>query len=215
MTLTFDPSGDFVQVTDQLEAVTVRPRDSSADTAVGHALRRGVTTGEADASDGRYTAGDVAWHLPAAELPDPPQPGDAVIDADARRWTVLVVLASTLAGRWRCVARDLALAHGLDDYVDVEQAAYSKGDGGAEQAVWHPWRTGLRASIQPVRAAAEDQRQRQVTRTAYTVFLDEDLTLDHRHRVKGPDGTIYRVIGLRKAERIDALTEIDVERVDL
>ena len=46
------------------------------------------------------------------------------------------------------------------------------------------------------------------------VFLAEDVSVDHTHRIKGPDGTIYRVTGCRKADRIDALLEIDVVRVN-
>ena len=59
MTLAFDPSNDLVQVADGLEAVTLRRRGSTPGgpgTTIAHALRRSVSTREAAASDGRYTA---------------------------------------------------------------------------------------------------------------------------------------------------------------
>ena len=43
--------------------------------------------------------------------------------------------------------------------------------------------------------------------------MAEYVPVDHAHRIKGPDGTVYRVTGYRKADRIDALMEIDVVRV--
>ena len=87
MTLTFDPSDDFADVVDGLETVTLKRRGSSDDVTVAGALRRGVTVREARvrnrydtwkyvSGDGRSTASDLVWHLPAAGLSDPPLPGD-------------------------------------------------------------------------------------------------------------------------------------------
>jgi len=214
MTLDFDPTTDFQTVADALVPVTVVAPGSSDSTEVAGALRRGVTTREAQRSAGRLTAADVAWHLPAAELPEAPSPGDVILDAGARRWTVLEVERATLDGRWRCLARDLAVAHRLDDTVDIQQATYAKGSGGADEPTWHTWKTGLRARIQPALAEVKDERLRQVTRSVYLIYLEENLAVDHRHRVKGPDGTLYRVTGFRKAQRIDAVMEIDAIRIE-
>jgi len=213
MTPDFDPSDDLAGVADGLQSVTVKRPGSSGSTEVTHALRRALRTREVEASGGRYTAGDVAWHLPASELASPPRPGDVILDADGRRFTVLDVRQAVLGSRWRCVARNLAVVHGLDTYVDVQRATYSKGTGGAERATWHPWRTGLPARIQPAEIQVNNAHRRQTTAARFTVFLADDVELDHTHRIKGPDGTIYRILACRKAERIDALAEIDVLRV--
>jgi hypothetical protein len=214
MALQFDPSDDLAQVVDGLAAVIVTRPGSSAKTDVPHALRRPIRTREAQESGGRYTAGDVVWHLPASELSTAPRPGDVILDAGGGRWTVLDVRQTTLDGRWRCVARELAVVHGLDQHVDIEKATYAKGEGGADVPTWHVWKTGLRAKIQPGLIEMSDDHQRQVTTAGFTVFLAEDVSLDHTHRIKAPDGTVYRVLACRKADRIDALLEIDVVRVD-
>lgn len=214
MTLNFDPTTDFQTVADALQPVTVGRPGSSEVAEVAQALRRGVTTREAQRSAGRLTAADVAWHLPAAELPEPPALGDVILDAGGRRWTVLQVQRATLDGRWRCLARDLAVVHRLDDTVDIQQATYTKSSGGADEPTWHTWKTGLRARIQPALAEVKDERLRQVTRSVVLIYLEEDLAVDHRHRVKGPDGTLYRVRGFRKAQRIDAVMEIDAVRIE-
>jgi hypothetical protein len=208
----FDPRDDFADVADGLEPVTlVRPGSSAAE-AVPHALRRAVAVREAAVSAGRYTTADVAWHLPAAELADPPRPGDAIIDASGGRWTVLEVRLAAQGGRWRCVARDLAVAAGLDSYVDIEQAEYGKGEAGADAPAWHVWKTGLRARIQPVESRVETAEGRQATSVRYVIYLAEDVAVGHAHRLRGPDGAVYTVLAARKPARVDALVEIEASR---
>ena len=198
---------------DGLTSVTVTRPGSSTTTSVTHALRRVVRTREAEKSEGRYTAADVTWHLPTSELSVAPRLGDVILDEEDQRWTVVDVHKTTLDGTWRCVSRNLAIVHGLDEYIDVEKAAYSKGDGGADEPTWHTWKTGLRAKIQPARVDVKDEHQRRDTRERFVVFLAEDVALDHTHRIRGADRAVYRVIGYRKADRIDALAKIDVVRV--
>ena len=214
MAIEFDPGDDLAGVVDGLTSVTVTRPGSSAATEVAHALRRPIRTREAEKSDGRYTASDVAWHLPASEMPTAPRPGHVIVDVDGRRWTVLAVEKTLLDARWRCVARDLAVVHGLDQYIDVEEATYTKGEGGADRPTWQVWKTGLRARIQPAQVEVRDEHDGRATASGFRVFLADDVALDHTHRVKGPGGAVYRVTGYRKADRIDALVEVDVVRTD-
>ena len=39
--------------------------------------------------------------------------------------------AGALAARWQCTCRNLAIEHGLDDVIAIEEAVYGKGEGGA------------------------------------------------------------------------------------
>jgi len=213
MTLDFDPSNDLADVADGMTSVTITRPGSSTRTDVAHALRRVIRTREAAKSKGRYTAGDVTWHLPTSELSVAPRLGDVILDEADQRWTVVDVHKTTLDGTWRCVSRNLAIVHGLDEYVDVERASYSKGDGGADEAAWHTWKTGLRAKIQPVRVDVKNEHQRRDTTERFVVFLAEDVALDHTHRIRGADGAVYRVVVYRKADRIDALAKVNVVRV--
>ena len=210
----FDPTDDFANTTDGLTSVTVTRPGGSNSAEVSHALRRPIRTREAERSGGRYTASDVTWHLPASELSFAPRPGDLIVDAEGQRWTVLDITQTTLGARWRCVSRNLAVVHGLDEYVDLEKATYAKGAGGADEPTWHTWRTGLRAKIQPARIVVRHEHQRQVTAAGFKVFLLDVVAVDHTCRIKGSDGTRYRIIACHKADRIDALVEIDVVRAD-
>jgi hypothetical protein len=214
MALPFDPGGDFLDVVDGFQPVTLVRPGSSATTAVEHALRRAIRTREAQASQGQYTSGDVIWQIPAAEAPEAPRLGDAIVDASGRRWTILNVRAATRDSRWRCITRDLAIAHRLDEAIRIERATYAKGPSGAEEPTWRLWKSGVRARIQPVGAEVQRRHERTAAVTAYRIFVAEDPELDPHCRVRGPDGTVYRVIGFHKAERIDALAQIDAERVE-
>jgi hypothetical protein len=116
MSTTFDPSADLAQVADGVQSVALLRRGAEGaqgEVQIRHALARAIAQREASASDGRYTRSDVAWLLPVAELPDGPHPGDLICDACGRRWTILEVQLVALRTRWRCIARNLAIAHGL------------------------------------------------------------------------------------------------------
>jgi len=209
--MSFDPRDDFTNVVDGLQPVTLLRPGSFESTSVKHALRRSIRTREAQPADGQYTASDVAWHLPDSEVSDPPRPGDLIVDSQMRRWTILRVRQATLGGRWRCVARDLALAHGLDQTICIDKATYEKSESGAAQPTWRLWLAGVRARIQPLVQQHEARHERLASACAFRVFVADDLPIDHTCRIRGPQGETYRVLGYRKAQRIDALGEIDVE----
>ena len=213
MTISFDPTGDFSNVVDHKEAVTLKRPGSSQTSYTDGALRRAVTTEEAETSQGEYTLSDVVWHLSAADVTDPPRPADIIVDGAGTRWTVIEVAQMTAAARWRCVCRNLAIAHGLDLFVDIERAVYTKDARGARQTTWHPWRTGLAAKIQAVAAKNSDAHRQDVTLGEYRVFLAESVELDHTHRIKGPDGRRYTIDGYKRPDRIDGLVEIEARRV--
>ena len=214
MTIQFDAGNDLADVVDGLAQVTLRRPGSSTSTQVAHALRRMVKVREIKELDGHYRASDVTWHLPTSEITSRPRLGDVIVDTDGQRWTVLNVRKATAGSRWSCVCRNLAVVHGLDQYVDIEKVTYAKSDGGADLPTWRAWKTGLKARIQPIESRTGQRHDRQVTTARFKVLLADDLAVDHTHRVKGPDGTVYRITGSQLADRIDRLMEIDVVRDD-
>ncbi|MBA7474155.1 hypothetical protein ES707_09503 [subsurface metagenome] len=135
--------------------------------------------------------------------------GDVITDGDGGRWTVLDVRGVTLKSRWQCSTRNLAVVYALDDTVTVLKSVYSKGTAGAAEATWRTWRTGVRARIQPLDSTAEVENAAKTTARRYTIFVEDDLPLDHTHRIKAADGTVYRIIKLSGAERIGELPAIE------
>ncbi len=195
MTVTFAPGTDFVDVVDGLEAVTLNRRGSSSNVSVASALQRNVSTTEIGASDGKYRAGDVRWHLPVSLVASTPQLGDWIVDAALDRWQVLEVRLDTLSRRWRCVTRNLAIAYGLNDTVVIEEATYAKGTGGAAEATYHVWRAGVRARIQDVAAAIGTELETQRTAKRFQIFLEDDYDLTHNHRIRDRKGNYYKIQG--------------------
>ncbi len=223
----FDPSADFAEIVDGAEVVTLLRRGSDSSgvgTLVAHALRGAATTSEVVfyshsdvrkqmAAGGRCTSADVVWHLPVAELPVGPQLGDVILDSNKQRWTILAVRRAVHGTRWRCAARNLVMAHGLDDTISVLKAAYVKSSCGAAEPVWQTWKTGVRARIQPEEVTIQADAQSRRTVRQYRIFVAEELVLDQSHRILGPDGTAYRITSSLGAERIGELQVIEAEVV--
>ena len=212
MSLAFDPCDDFLDVVDRLQPVTLTSPGSSSSTAVDAALRTEVTTAEARASQGAYTESDTVWHLPASDVASPPTLGDVIVDTRTMHggpcWPVRRTVADS---RWRCVCRNLAVVHGLDQYVghrtgDLRQGRPGRRSGRCGAHGEPAWRR----ESSPPRSTVSVEHQRRVTTAEYIVYLAESPALDHTHRVKGPDGTVYQVTGCRKANRIDTLMEVSV-----
>ena len=220
-------STDFANVIDGAESVTLLRRGSDSDAAgtpVPHAWRRAITTSEATVinsgnvrktmpSGGQYMAGDVVWNLPTTELAVAPRLGDTLLDGDGGRWTILAVKHVALASRWRCAARNLVIAHRLDDTITVLKAAFVKSSCGAAEPVWQTWRTGVRARIQPAEVKIETDAQSRRSVLKCRIFVAEDLLLDQTHRILGPDGTTYRIASSLGNERIGELQVIQAEVV--
>jgi len=221
----FDPTADLPAIADGLETVTLLRRDDPlgvAGTRIERALRLAIVRHEPVVGNryevrrqvdtfGRFTAGDVIWRLPMDGVPAAPRLGDVLLDSASRRWTILEVQRPPLDLGWRCTARDLVLAWSLDNAVTVLQPVFAKGDGGAAEATWIAWRTGVRASIQPVRQspANEHGAARAVTRAR--ILLAENLPLSAMHRVLGPDGSVYRILTVTGAERLGEPQAIEAE----
>ncbi len=221
----FNPASDLPAIADGLETVTLRRRGDppgAPGTAIERALRLAVVRREPIVGNryevrrrvdtfGRFTAGDVVWRLPTGVLAAPPGVGDVLLDAGGRRWTILEVEEPRLAACWRCTARDLALAYSLDDSVAVLEPVYAKGGGGAAEATWVIGRTGVRASIQPIRDAPAVNHSVRLAVRRVRILLAEDLDLSAAHRIRGPDGTVYRILAVAGRERLGEPQTIEAE----
>ncbi len=202
----FDPSTDFEDVVDGLEAVTLLRRGTSS-TAIANALRRNLNRAEVTASDGKYTMDDTRWHFPVIEA-DQPQAGDVLLDGDGNRHTLLEVREDTLSARWRCVTRDLAVFHGLNAVITIEKARQVKGTHGAYEATWSVWKAGVRARIQPMADTLAVMHDAKVTDQTVQIFVEDDPGIKANQRIKAPDGTHYMIQSYTGSERIGELATI-------
>ena len=218
----FDPTNDLLTLVDNTEAVTLLRRGStpgSAGTPIAHALRRAITTAEATLvttadvkkhvpSDGKLLACNLVWHLSVAELPDPPQLGDIILDSDGVRWTVMTVNLTTLGVRWQCEAKNVTIAAGWNNTISVQ-----KNTGATASPVWQTQKTGILARIQPIQAVFDATAATPTTTTTYQIFVGENIDLDHTYRIVGENGTVYSITSTTGMDRIGEIQVIEAEIV--
>jgi hypothetical protein len=206
-----DVQTDFAIVADRLEPVTLERRDGASVPLAG-ALRRAVTTREAAISDGKYTSGDVRWHLSAAELAKPPRLGDRIIDGGDQSWTILELRLATCGSRFECVTRNLAIAAGLDTLISIRRDLVVKGVNGAAERSWQSYRTNVRARIQEQTAERSEQHGRQSGVVTAKIYLAEQIPVDNGFQIVAADGTTYEVTGYESPDEIGRLFVINAER---
>lgn len=148
MAIQLDARSDFGDVVNGLEVATLR-RMSGATVALSAALRLATTHREAEPSAGAAVEADAVWRvqLPPGELE--PRVGDAILDGADRRWTILELKKVRELNVWECDARDLRVAFGCDDRVDVERAVWDDTGSGPEITGWCYVLTAIPVRIQP------------------------------------------------------------------
>ncbi len=209
MSADFDLASDFAAVADGLRPVTLTRPGTGLAIQVPGALRRAVLRRETLDSDGRYTASDFVWHLPAEVLAESPQAGDILIDENGNPWTILGARPATFGSRWHCVCRNLVAAHGLNLTVDIRRAVITKTDAGAEQFSWQPWLTGLAARVQPVGTTLDISDERTETVNLFRIYLLADIQIDATCRVFASDGTSYRILAGHRRDHLDELMYLE------
>lgn len=205
MTINWNPTGDFAAVVDGCQTVTIRRRGAGQSATVTHALRRPLRRYEIEASCGRYVASDTVWHFPAAELSFEPRLGDYVVDSVGQRWTLLQVTSESLNTRWRCVARNLIITHGLNETVRHLRATWRRGYSGAALPEWREMAAGVAARVQPAGANEQFDGDRVELRSTHRVFVAEPLEVQAEDLIVDAAERIYRVVGEERGERIDQL----------
>lgn len=198
-------SDDFARVLDGLApARLVRrgapPGDPGAE--LSHTLSRELGRADAAATEGHLAACDTLWSLTAAEVNEPPAPGDVIVDSAGTRHTILEVRGLRLASVWQCRTRNLVLAHGLDTAVAVLAANFEPGSHGSLIATWTEWLADVPARVQPVAVVGKADADSRETIARFDVYLIDVPPLSPCHRIRTADGTLYQVLGFRPATRL-------------
>ncbi len=213
MSVELDPSSEFVQWADGLENVTLRRRESGETVAITVALRRDVVAQEAEPSGGAALQFDAVWHLQLPAGESPPELGDIVIDARDYHWTIQQTEELPLLGRWKCAARELRVAFGCVDHVDVQRAVWDDLGSGPEIVGWSYVYTALPVKIQPEETLVSDTSITPTVTLRFHIILGEAFPLQPDDRFVAADGAIYRLESIEQADRIDVLPIAKVVRV--
>ncbi len=213
MSMQLDASDDFAPWIDQLESVTLHRRDSGETVVIAAALRRHAVTKEAEPSGGAVRQADAVWHLQFPTGEAAPGLGDVVVDAREQRWTIQQTEELPLLGRWKCSARELRVAFGCDDRVDVQRAVWDDLGEGPVIVDWSFVYTALPVRIQPEETVVSDTSSLPTSTSRFTIILGEAFPLEPDDRFVAADGAIYRLESLEQTDRIDVLPIARVVRV--
>ena len=152
--------------------------------AVATAKKSSLTGQELYASGGTYTGQDRKWYLPAASFPQgfATKPGDVIVDAARRRWTVLGDSSQDVGATFRLTCRDLVLAWDLRDRIDVERAAISSDSAGAAVKTFPPAGgkvayPSLTCRVQPEEETVADLQGIRGSATRYRVIVERQLAV--------------------------------------
>jgi hypothetical protein len=154
------------------------------------------------ATGGRVVRTDVVWQIAWDNVNDDPRPGDWIVDADGRKWTVLAIEWRGARSRLNVETRQWAIL-GPTAWIDVQQAVWDDLGSGPEIVDWQTIQTAVPAWIQPLQTTVDTAADPISSTATYEVYLGEPLTLDHNHRVVGADGTVYELMDVTRAARID------------
>jgi hypothetical protein len=179
------------------------------------AKRRALSRREQTPAAGGYTAGSLVWHIPAAVLTPGVRPkiGDAVMDLDQERWTVVEASLKRNRQRWELTTLNLRITHDLRDTIDVQRAARSSDAAGVPAKTFPPdggtvLYRALPCRVQLVSAEIADQRGIRGTQRTYTVIVDRQISVDTEDRILWR-GQVLDITGYRNPELISELPVID------
>jgi len=204
---------DFAQLVDGLESIELLRRSKAETVAISAARRQEAISREANPSDGLVQQADVVWHFQMPTGASAPKIGEVLLDGSAGRWTILERQEFSLLGRWRCETRDLSVAYGCQDRVDVERAVWGDLGSGPEIVDWVYAFTALPVKIQPEEIVV-DTSDPPVTKSFFQIILSESILLQPDDRFVAEDGTVYLLQSYEGAERIDRLPVAKVLRKD-
>ena len=88
MPIAWDAAGDFAQVVDGLEPVTLRRAGTLEEVPIAAAWRFSQVQTDAEAGSGFTFQTDCEWQFPWNEAVAPPRVGDDILDDDGHEWTI-------------------------------------------------------------------------------------------------------------------------------
>ena len=125
--------------------------------------------------------------------------------------TILETQLATCGSRWKCTARNLALAGGLNTYITILREVATKGPSGAVEPTFVPYASAVQARIQEISATRGEQR-RQSGIVKAKIYLAQQILVDNGNRIQAADGTLYEVTGYNHPDSIASLFTINAIR---
>jgi len=212
MSFALDIASDFADVVDGLSAVGLKNR-AGVQSSLSNVLRRAIRTREAAASNGRYLASDVTFHVPITEQSRQVRPGWQIVDADGA-WTVLEIGGETLSNRHRFVCRNVALVYDLTQRINLQTASWAKNADGVLEATWATTQSDVPCRWNYVSGDNDTEHELRHQPRQAVLFLETAQLLSESNRfiVNDPSLTL-NIVSWTDAEAIGKLMQVNCEVV--
>ncbi len=198
MTLGWKAEGDFVQVVDTLESVTLKKVGCIGEVTMD-AWRFSDKTIDEPGTEGAVRRSEAVWQLPFIEGTDPPSVGDRLIDSAGTCWTVVEVDQFRGETRRRCLTRRIALRADVAEWMDLEIATWKpivpEPPTGPELEImgWQVVRPALRACATRIETAPDSVAGEPAVQR-YRITLTEPIEATPNYRLRSHAGRAFRII---------------------
>jgi hypothetical protein len=187
MPLVWDADGDFVEVIDTLEEVTIERLAGGADVET-LAWRFSEEAIDLAAIAGAVVRYDAVWHSSASVSV---ALGDAIVDAADDRWLVYQVRKLRGTTRSVCSTRRTLLRESLLEEFDLERPVWGEGAEGPEIVGWDVVEEDLSGVFVADESFDESDAEGRVT-----VFTAEPIGCEAGDRLRRDEGDrIYAIVG--------------------
>jgi hypothetical protein len=187
MPLVWDADGDFVEVIDTLEAVTIERLAGGADVET-LAWRFSEEAMDLATIAGAVVRYDAVWHSSASVSV---AVGDAIVDTADDRWRVYQVNKLRGTTRSVCLTRRTVLRESLLEELDLERPVWGEGAEGPEIVGWDVVAEDLSGVFVADESIAESSAVERVT-----LFTLAAIGCEAGGRVRRHDGDrAYAIIG--------------------
>lgn len=170
---------------------------------------------EAARSKGMVLSDDVNFTIDIREAPAQRKirPNWKIKDKDGNNYRVTHVTYSELVGCVSMTGRDLAVIFDLTNFIEIWRRVALQDGEGRNRAVWQKIAGPIKARLQPMdRAANEDLGIPQLS-TSFTIYVEELPVTDLKvsDQIRTMDGRILEPKGVENQDAIDTVPQITAD----
>lgn len=217
MTLNWTTEGDFSEIVDALEEITLMRSCASEEVVIAGAWRFHELSEEVEGTNGAVLRITSEWHLPIASGVDAPIVADRLLDGFGNCWSLTQIERLRGSTRYRCQARRVQIRPEAAEWIDIEKAVWEEVE--IEQVAtlqisdWIPERQALRGHLWRISSSTQGSSDQTIS-DQYRIAFTEPVKVTSHHRIKTHVGEIYDVIDQDDNHNLGDLWMVDIEQTN-
>jgi hypothetical protein len=215
-----DTSSDYL-AWDNTEAVTYTVYGQTVSNigytqpySIAVAKRRSISNNDIPSQKtGIFTADDLVWLIPSAEIDTEVRPNinDYITDSDDRVWTVLSTQLNNLKSTWRLVTRDLILAEKLSDVLSLYRPSNTVDAAGSRVTSYTLITDNIPARVQEIGSEVADNFGKKAIKKRYDIYLGIRIYWQATDQLRNEDGDVFQIVSGMAPDIIDLLQVVSAE----